>query len=312
MNKKAIFSIFCSAFFLFNLLLSPAYSNPVLVINANSSAGKWGRGMVANREVVFTNKPLIKSEVQVYIENPGKYYLFSYVYHNYREAIPCVYVEVSNYKGILYRGSRRIENIWYLDKADPGRWFMVSLTQEPYWELPKGYLTLRFWADAFRGVWDDSKISMEGVVAIDKLFLVPIEESVSGMGLPWFISLAVEDEGLGKVYYHPYHAADLIRFSIGKGKDSFLFKAHIPRSGFYRLGCSIFSTSDNNLNLLVEGKPDKLQADVKIKGSNVWSFVDSSPVYLEKGQQDLKLTYAGTNEVLVDYLLLTPCDKEDD
>lgn len=125
-DKKAIFfyTLFL-AVFLFSLLINPAYSNPAFVINASDSTGEWSRGVITNREVIFTTRPLIKSEFNVYISSPGKYQLFAYLNHNWRRNVACIYVEAIDDKGVLYKGYHRIENIWYLDKDYPGRWFCI-------------------------------------------------------------------------------------------------------------------------------------------------------------------------------------------
>ncbi len=308
MDKKTIFSIVCFSVFLFNLLLIPAYSSPILVVDASSSKGKWGKGVITSREVSFTNSPSIKSEVQIYIENPGKYQLFLYVHHNYRKAIPCIYVEVLSDGGILYNGSHRIENIWYLDKDSPGRWFMVSLTQEPYWELPKGKLIIRFWADAFKTIWGNGKTSMEGKISIDKFFLIPVEESGPGMDLPWFISSGAGDKIREIVDYYPQYASDSIR--VGKDKSDFFLETYIPQAGYYKLGGSVFSTVNNNLNISISGESDRRQISIAVAGADTWSFIYSSPVYLIKGRHVLEFLPSGSNEILIDFLLLTPCAKE--
>jgi hypothetical protein len=308
MNKKSIFSVSYFTIFLLSFLLTPAYSNPVLVVDASSSKGKWDKGVITSRKVVFTNRPSVKSEVKVYIENPGKYQLFLYVHHNYRGAIPCIYVEVSNDKGILYNGSHRIENIWYLDKDSPGRWFMVSLTQEPYWEVPKGKLTIRFWVDAFKTIWGDQKTSMEGQISIDKFFLIPIEESESGMDLSWFISPGSDDKSREIVDYYPQHATDSVR--TDKDKGDFFLEAYISQPGYYRLGGSVFSTVNNNLNISINGESDMRQISIAVTGADTWSFVYSSPIYLIKGRHVLEFPSTGLNQILIDFLLLTPCTKE--
>jgi len=307
MKKKTISSIFYCTVFLYSFLLTSAYSNPVLVVNASSSTGKWGRGIITNREVVSANKPSIKSEVQVYIENPGKYQLFLYVHHNYREAIPCIYVEVTNDKGILYNGSHRIENIWYLDKDSPGRWFMVSLTQDPYWELPRGELTIRFWADAFKTIWSNDKTSMEGKISIDKIFLIPIQESGGNLSLPWLI---YPEAGKGEwdiSDYHPGYATNLAGSS--KNAQTLTIPVDISYPDYFRLWGSVFSSLDNSLKMIIRSNKVERITDVLIKGEDRWSFISSDLIYLDQGEYKITLEHTNSNPILIDYLMLLP-DKD--
>ena len=304
MNKKISLKVLCLAVCLFNFLINSAYSNPALIIDASDSTGKWSKGVVTGREVVSTNKSLIKSEVQVYIENPGKYQLFSYIHHNYRKAIPCIYTEVSNDKGILYNGYHRIENIWYLDKIYPGRWFMVSLTQDPYLELPRGNLTIRFWADAFKENWDNSRTSMEGKISIDKLFLVPVKELGGNLFLPWLI-FPEDGEGDWDISeYHQEYATNLVE-SSQKGQ-SLVIPVIMPYSGYFRLWGSVFSTFDNSLKVVIQGKSGKQVREIEIKGQNKWSFISSDPIYLDQGEYKVILNHANSNSILVDYLMFLP------
>ena len=304
MNKKISLKVLCLAVCLFNFLINSAYSNPALIIDASDSTGKWSKGVVTGREVVSTNKSLIKSEVQVYIENPGKYQLFSYIHHNYRKAIPCIYVEVLNDKAILYSSYHRIENIWYLDKNNPGRWFMVSLTQDPYWELPRGKLTIRFWADAFKAVWSNGKTLMEGKISIDKLFLIPVRETEGNLLLPWLIFPEVGEGNWGILEYHQGQATNLVESS--QKEQALTISVNIPYADYYRLSGSIFSLLDNNLRVIFRGKSDKQKMEIKIKGRDTWSFANSDTIYLNQGDYKITLEHTNSNPVSIDYLMLLP------
>jgi hypothetical protein len=289
---------------LFNFSLIPAYSNPALVINANSSIGGWNKEVITGREVVSTDEPLIKSEIQVYIENPGKYQLFSYIHHNYREATPCVYVEVSNDKGILYSGSHRIEHIWYLDKVDPGRWFMVSLAQDPYWELPRGNLTIRFWADALKEVWNNKNTPMEGKIAIDKLLFIPVQESGKNISLPWLVYPEAGEGDWDISEYNPKYATNLA--GSAKNKETLVLTVDVPYTDYYQFSGSVLSLLDNNLRIVFRGKSDKQKTDIKTKGQDTWSFVASDSIYLHQGEYKMILIHTDSNPILVDYLMLLP------
>ncbi|MEI6831367.1 MAG: hypothetical protein WCK61_01520 [Candidatus Omnitrophota bacterium] len=304
MNKKISLKVLYLAACLFNFLINPAYANPALIIDASDATGKWSKGVVTGREVVFTNKSLVKSEVQVYIENPGKYQLFSYIHHNYRKAIPCIYTEVLNDKGVLYNGYHRIENIWYLDKIYPGRWFMVSLTQDPYLELSRGKLTIRFWADAFKTIWDNGKTSMEGKISIDKLFLVPVKESGENLFLPWLIFPEVGEGNWDIAEYAQEYATNLVE-SSQKGQ-SLTIQVDIPYADYYKLSGSVFSLLNNNLWVIFQGKSDKQKMEIKIKGRDTWSFANSDTIYLNQGEYKITLEHTNSNLISIDYLMLLP------
>lgn len=304
MNKKIMLKALCLIVCLLNFLIIPAYSNPALIINASDSFGEWNKEIITGRKVVSTNKSLIKFEVQVFIENPGKYQLFSYIHHNYRKVVPCIYVEASNDKGILYKGYHRIENIWYLDKIDPGRWFMVSLTQDPYWELPRGNLTIRFWADAFKAVWDNGKTSMEGKISIEKLFLIPVKESGGNLFLPWLVFPETGEGDWDILEYHQEYATNLVESS--QKEQSLTILVDIPYADYYKLSGSVFSPLDNGLRVILRGKSDKQKTDIKIKGRDTWSFVNSDSIYLNQGKYKITLEHTNSNLILIDYLMLLP------
>ncbi|MBU0503695.1 MAG: hypothetical protein ABH882_06530 [Candidatus Omnitrophota bacterium] len=304
MNKKVAKKVLCSILLLLNLLINPAHSQSALVINASDSTGEWNKGVVTGREVVHTSESLIRSEVQAYIENPGKYQLFSYIHHNYREAIPCIYAEVSNDKGILYSGSHRIENIWYLDKDYPGRWFMVSLTQDPYWELPRGNLTIRFWVDALKAVWNNDKTAMEGDISIDKFLFIPVRESGKNLSLPWFIYPEVGKGNWNISEYHHGYATNLVE--SGKSKETLILTVDIPYADHYKLSGQVLSLLDNDLSVIFRGKSDKQKKDIKINGRETWSFVASDSIYLNHGEYKIILKHTNSNPLLIDYLILLP------
>lgn len=181
------------------------------------------------------------------------------------------------------------------------------MADNPYWELPGGNLTIRFWVDSEAGVWNNNKTPMEGQISIDKFFLIPIEESGSGMDLPWLISPETGDGNRGTIDYYPQYATNLIKSD--KDKGSFSFLAYISRSGYYKLWCSVFSSRDNNLNILIKGKSDKRNQNIKIKGRDTWSFAPSDLIYLNQGEYIIILKHFIPDKILIDYLMFLP-DKD--
>jgi len=304
MNKKITLRALYSVVFLFVFLINPAYPGPALVINASDSTGEWSKGVVTGRQVIFSGKPSIKSEIQVYVEKGGKYQLFSYIHHNWRKAIPRIYVEVSNDGGVLYEGYHKIENIWYLDRSNPGRWFMVSLTKDPYWELPEGKFTIRFWVDGGKDIWNNDNAAMEDLISIDKFFLVPVQESGGNLYLPWLIYPEAGKGNWDILEYHPRYATNLVESS--QNAQTLTIPVNVPYSDYFRLWVSLFSPLDNELEMVIQSKADKQKTSIKIKGRDIWSFVSSDLMHLNQGEYVIILKHTIADKILIDYLMFLP------
>jgi len=303
-KMKAGFKIKVSflAVFFCGLFIPLGYPEQVFSVNAVDSLGEWRREVVTGREVVTTSKALAKSEIQVYIEEPGKYQLFAYIHHNWRKVVPCIYAEVANDGGVLYQGYHRIENIWYLDRENPGRWFMVSLTQGSFWELPRGRVTIRFWADAKAAVWDDSSGQMEGSISVDKFFLVPVWPSGKDSNSAWLVYPEAGNGNWSISDYQSKYATNLAK-SVKRGQ-TLSIPVKVPSPGNYRLWAAVFSPEDNRLGITFRDKFHKRKAGVGIKGKDTWSEIMTGPVYLNKGECRIVLEHLGQGEILVDYLIL--------
>jgi len=288
----------------FGLLAGPVFAGIGSVIDASGASGEWKKETVAGREAVSTNKPLARSEVKAYVAEAGKYQLFAYIHHNWRRYIPRVLVEVVNDNGLSLQGFHRIENIWYLDQNSPGRWFMASLTTEPYWNLPKGELTIRFWAESQEGVWDTAKAGMEGGIAIDKLFLIPVQGTGKELSLSGVI---YPESGTGDwdiFGYQPGYATNLAESA--KQGQFLVITVKVPCPGYYRLWLAVFSELDNDLKITFQGNADSQARDIKIKGKNTWSMIRSDPLYLNAGEYKITLEHLCPNKVSLDYLMLLP------
>ena len=140
-SKELIKSLFCGIFFCF-FLSDNLWAETSLVIDATSSTGTWEKGIITDRKVLFTDKSYVVSNIQMDVPKPGEYQLFVYAHHNWRKSSPCIYVEAVDSEAKVHTGYHKIENIWYLEQQDKGRWFFISLAQNPYWNLPKGKYNL--------------------------------------------------------------------------------------------------------------------------------------------------------------------------
>jgi len=302
-NKKAAGNILCLAVF-FSVFAGPVFAATGAVIDAGDSSGEWHKGVITGREAVFTDKPLARSKVKAYVAEPGKYQLFAYIHHNWRRSVPRILVEVEDNNGFLYQGFHRIENIWYLDQNSPGRWFMASLTTEPYWQLPRGELTIRFWAESQEGVWDTAKAAMEGNVAVDKFFLIPVQGSGKDLSLSGVI---YPESGAGDWDISGYQAGQATNLAeSAKPGQSLAVAVKVPYCGYYRLWLAAFSEADNGLKIIFRGKTDEREMEIKIKGGKYWSMIRSEPVYLNPGEYKMTLEHLSPNKVALDYLLLLP------
>lgn len=301
-KRTAARILFLAAWFV--LLAGPAFAGSGSVIDAADGSGEWKRVTVTGREAVSTNKTLARSEVKAYVAEDGKYQLFAYIHHNWRKAIPRVLVEVVNDNGLLFQGFHRIENIWYLDRDSPGRWFMACLTTEPYWNLPKGELTIRFWAESQEGVWDTAKAAMEGDIAIDKFFLIPAQGAGKELSLSGVI---YPESGTGDWDirgYHPGYATNLAQSA--KLGQSLAVRTKVAYPGYYRLFLAVFSEADNQLKIIFQGNAVKEEKQIMIKAKNAWSTLGSERIYLRPGEYRIILKHLSDNNIAVDYLMLLP------
>ncbi|MDD5080180.1 MAG: hypothetical protein PHH68_07690 [Candidatus Omnitrophica bacterium] len=296
-------NILCLAVF-FSLLYSPVFAASGSVVDAGNATGGWNKGIITAREAVFTDRALARSEVKAYVFEPGKYQLFAYIHHNWRRSVPRILVEVVDNNGFLYQGFHRIENIWYLDQDSPGRWFMASLTTEPYWGLPRGDLTIRFWAESQEGVWDTAKAAMEGDVAIDKFFLIPVQGSGKDLSLSGVI---YPESGTGDWDISEYQAAYATNLAeSAKQGQTLVVAVKVPYPGYYKLWAEAFSESDNGLKIIFRGDQDEQEMNIKIKGAASWSMIRADPVYLKQGEYKLILEHLSPDKVALDYLMLLP------
>jgi len=305
--KKLLFKLLISLF-LIAISANSSFAHDFLVVHAINAQGDWQKGEVTQREVIFTNKVKVESEINIDVPRSGKYQLLAYVHHNWRNHAPCIYVKGLDAEGKVHKGNACIENCWYFKEKEAGRWFMVSfLDGEPFWVLPKGKLQIKFWMDGKKGIWDDTIVSPEGEVAIEDFFLVPAEEEKSKVFLSGII---YPETGTGnwKVFdYHPEYGTDLV---ISDKPGSLLgCKVSIPVSGHYQGWISSLADADDLLKIRIKKAKFKREIKVKLKRAKNWALVPLEPFYLEKGEYILSFENSKAR-VLIDYFLLLPLMKD--
>lgn len=305
-SKILIRSLLVVYFCLYFSLIIGQSAESNLVINASHSIGEWERGTVTQREVVSTDKPNLKSEIEIYVAHKGKYQLIAYVHHNWRKSCPCIYVEAVDYREKLYRGYHKIENIWYLGPKSKGRWFLVSLSDNPYWELPKGILKIRFWAEGNGSSWGNLSVPMEDKVSIGQFFLIPVTHSDSGTFLPNVLNI---ESGTGNWQICGYDREYATNFIKTKEKNSLLnVKSDIPVSGNYLGWLSVLSRSDGKLEIGIKNRSREDNTIVQLRADNKWNLIRTGPVRLDKGPCSIYFKNLGQNEVMIDFFSLIPED----
>jgi len=298
---KSLFVVYLCLGFLLGIGLS-AESN--LFINASNSVGEWKKGTVTQREVAFTDKPDIKSETEIYVACKGKYQLIAYVHHNWRKSCPCIYVEAIDSTGKVHRGYHKIENIWYLGPKDKGRWFFVSLSNNPYWDLPEGILRLRFWAEAKDSTWGNLSVPMEDKVSIEQFFLVPVVCLNSETFLPWMLNI---ESGTGNWQICDYDHEYATNFIKTQKKNSLFFvNLNIPASANYLVWLSILSKSDADLEIGIKNGSREEKNIVKLKANKEWNLLHTGSVKLDRGPCLIYFKNLDQNEVMIDFFFLTP------
>lgn len=294
--------------FLFFPLNFYLWAQSPLVIDVTASKSAWEQDILTDRKVIFTNKPFEIAEIQTDIPSAGKYQLFAYAYHNWRQATPRIYAEAVDSEGIIHKGYHKIENIWYLSQEDKGRWFFISLTQDPYWNLPKGKLQLKFWVAGNDSPHGNTIVPMESRVSIENLFLIPIIESDGGSYLPGVIYPESGEGNWNVSPYHPKYATNLIESN--RNGSLFSCKATIPVSGYYRIWFSVLSPLNNRLTIIVKNRLKKNKFNIKLEGKEEWTIIPTQTLYLDKGTHSIILKKLGSNQMMIDFFMILPISEE--
>ena len=279
-------------------------AEPGLFIDAGNSTGGWKKGTVTQREVAFTDKPNISSEIKLYVSHRGKYQLIAYVHHNWRKSFPCIYVEAVDSAGKLHRGYHKIENIWYLGPEDKGRWFFVSLSGNPYWDLPEGALRLKFWAEAEDNPWSELSVPMEDKLSIAYFFLLPVVDADSGPFLPWLLNIESGTGNWQACEYGSEYATDFIR-AVNKNA-SFFINVNIPATAGYSAWLSVLSKGEGTLEMRIKNGSREQKSVIGLKAAKTWNLFHAGPFKLNKGPCSIYFKNLDQNELMLDFFLLTP------
>lgn len=292
---------------LFSLVISSkSLAEIPLFVEAVNARGAWQKGLVTARKVVFTDQLGVVSEIDTNVPREGRYQLLAYVHHNWRNrnAFPAIYLEAVDSKGDKHRGSHMIENIWYLEKDDPGRWFFVSLSENPYWELSEGKLNLKFWIEGKESPWEDKEAPLESAVSVYAFLLLPILEDDFGA----YSSLLINPEHCkGDWDSNPYdseHGANLVESE--RKYTKFSCGINIPVSAYYKGWLSLFSPADCSLEIRIKNKLINHKSVVRLKGSKEWGFIAFGLVYLTKGDYHVSVRNLEKCKQGVDFLMLLP------
>jgi len=291
-------------FFFVIISANSSFAQNFPVAHAINSQGDWQKGEITQREVIFTNRVKLESEIDIDVPHSGKYQLLAYVHHNWRNYAPCVYVEAIDSQGKAHRGGACIENCWYFKEKEAGRWFIVSLLQgDPYWVLPEGKIQIKFWMEGKKGIWNDTIVSPEGEVAIEDFFLLPMEEEKAKFFLPGIIYPETGKGSWESLDYHPEYGTDLV---ISDRPDSLLdCKTNIPVSGYYQIWISVLTDSEDLLKIWIKKGKFKHRFNVRLKKTKNWALVSLEPLYLKKGEYILSFENS-KGRILIDYFLLLP------
>lgn len=285
-------------------IISRVFAGTSIVIPSIDMSGEWDHGTITKREAVLTDNAGAVARITINIASAGKYQLLAYVYHNWRKASPVLYMEATDSKGHVHKGYHVLEKILYLRDETAGRWFFISLADNPYWELPGGELRIRIWAKGLNDPWVKAEVPMEDAVAIDRLFILPVENFSGEKYLSWLVNSETAQGNPEICDYYPAYGTHLI--GSRKFADPALFSLDVPYDGHYRLGFSVFASMGSSLKFKLQNKAQGLRQDIVIKASPTWSFAMSDRVYLNRGNYSFTLGSNTKKETLIDYLVLLP------
>lgn len=276
-----------------------------LFVEAVNSRGDWKEGVVAARRVIFTDKAGAGSEIDIDVPAEGKYQLLAYIHHNWRNrnAFPYIRVEAVDAKGSSHSGSHTIENIWYLEDNDSGRWFFVSLSENPYWELPEGRVRLKFRAEGRSSPWEDKSVPLEGKVSIYGFILAPV--TVNGDNSHSFLLINPEHCGgrWNVVDYDKEYSTNFVE-TEKKGAE-FSCAISIPKAAYYSGVFSVLSAQGGSLGVEIENKGFSFKRTITLKNNPEWQMCQLELVYLNKGGYSIKVKNLKPTLLKMDFLLLS-------
>lgn len=276
-----------------------------LEIDACDQTRGWLKGVIAGREIAYTNKEGAVLEGEVNVPVKGRYQLIAYAHHNWKDSCPKIYIESIDSSNRPHQGNHQIENIWYdLGPAGPGRWFFATLSDNSYWELPAGTLKFKIWVEARKSTWDSANVPMEGAVALDNIFLIPVVGSSQGYFLPWMAGVETGSGGWEVSDYDGRYATNLIRQE--KPGPAYKYKINLPFSGKYRGFISILSGSGNILDIKVVNNGRTSKRSINVPAKETWNLIALSGFNLSEGEAVISLQGQKKGELAIDYILFFP------
>lgn len=310
---RRIRTAYSQKFILFFIILLLRDNGPLFaeqfLVDAQGAVGAWKKSTIKSRNAVFTNTNFVQSEIFYDIPKYSKYGIFAYVYHNYSKQSPNLNIMILDSRGSAHYGSHRIENIWYLDKPDSGRWFFISLLDKEYLDLPAGKISIRFWVDGLGTKTDDGSMGTENIVAIESLFFLPVTESMEVFYSPNIIApeTAIGDWKVNE--YDSLYATNFI--SSDSINDACVLQINYPLTGNYSILTSVLSGAENKLSFSSVGQgsiPNLSSTQIPAKAS--WAIERVGPIYLKSGSNKVKILHGAANNILIDYLFFIPLDQK--
>jgi hypothetical protein len=298
-NLKTFYSL-CAALILFSFSSAGVYA--AIVVEGESAEGAWQVGELRSRSVLYTDMQNQKASIVIDVPSAGRYTLFGYLFHAWQKDFATLFVEACDEEGNLYRGYHALENIWYTYQATNGRWFWASLSDNPYWDLPKGTLKVTFWASGKETAWTEKTKELESLLAIDTFILAP----AFCEGIPWGPSIEeTEDSDWDIFTYVPEYSTNII--SSGKEGSSHGTTFSFVESGEYTAFIDVFACEGGFLELSLVRNGKTITDILPIIPSPLWQRIETSRMKVNAGRYEVRLcdrTSYPQHRLMVDSLFL--------
>ncbi|MBU1044849.1 MAG: hypothetical protein KJ915_10690 [Candidatus Omnitrophica bacterium] len=148
-----------------------SYNFPV-----ENCSGNWDKQTIEGKKVISTNVSGKIAQIDLIVPEDGYYQLYISLYHCWQEFTPFVFFKAKDIKGKRFEANVFSEPRWYLDPGQ-GRWEYRCISGNPYWQLSKGILSVKFWIGSRLSCWeDDNQTSVESFIAIDCFILKKINQ----------------------------------------------------------------------------------------------------------------------------------------